>query len=82
MLQHDMCMWPKMIISEFWTFALSHAKTIHNMTSRRGRTKCLHKEFADELPSLRPPDFHTFGCRSDQRDAGQQTNWKMFEGKK
>ena len=62
MLLHAMRMWPTMITPEFWTFALSHAKTIHNMTPRRGKTKCPYEEFTDELPPLRPPDFRTFGC--------------------
>jgi hypothetical protein len=52
-----MQLWPDLITSEFWPFAMLQAQQIHNNTPRHGKTKTPHELFTDEAPTIHPNDF-------------------------
>ena len=62
MILHCMQKWPEVVTSEFWPFAFSYARCLHNNNLGRGKDKTPYEMFTDESPSIKPQDFRVFGC--------------------
>jgi hypothetical protein len=56
-----MSKWPNVINETFWPFALQHAASLHNHTTRETATQTLWELFTGEPPLRTLQDYHVFG---------------------
>ena len=64
MLLHAMSYWPKIITSEFWSFAFMQAVNQHNSFLQRGQSKSPFTLFTNEDCPLKTGDFQYLAVRS------------------
>jgi hypothetical protein len=64
MLNHAIYRWDKTITAELWLFAIQHAATIYNTTTRRSRDYDLipWEQFTGERSKLDQTDMHPLFC--------------------
>ena len=81
MLLHVMSYWPKIIMSEFWSFAFMQAVNQHNFFPQHGQSKSPFTLFTNEDCPLIAGNFRVFGCPVYVLDSDLQSQNHTSGGK-